>query len=314
MTFNAGEQAIGGLSVTPTVVPFAGLAPESTVIANNAANDITDSPLLTWTSSGDLVEFALRTTDNTNPWTDNLDFFGFAATGIAYPNADPAAEIGMPYDEDFGGTDNYVNSYFWFETKDGPVAEYDILIDTGIGAGRHPIDADRQVIYTFLSRGQMDEATDTIAGGTLDYFTHGSILDQSPDVGNLDNLAFFSGIENVDAVTGWGLGILIQPPSGSSVPTCESIAADRIPGDADGNGEVAFADFLALANNFGTDAGYEGGDFNCDGDVAFTDFLALANNFGATAAGAASSVPEPSSALFLGLGAMLLGLVRRRRS
>lgn len=85
-----------------------------------------------------------------------------------------------------------------------------------------------------------------------------------------------------------------------------------IPGDLDGNGEVAFADFLVLAENFGAaDAPYANGDIDCNGEIAFADFLILAENFGKTAGEAASSVPEPSSALMLLLG--VLCVVRRRR-
>ena len=52
-------------------------------------------------------------------------------------------------------------------------------------------------------------------------------------------------------------------------------------GDADGDGEVAFLDFLVLANNFGNaDAAFADGDFDCDGSVGFLDFLVLANHFG----------------------------------
>ena len=56
---------------------------------------------------------------------------------------------------------------------------------------------------------------------------------------------------------------------------------NTLPGDLDGDGTVAFEDFLALAANFGTDVDeYASGDVNCDGTVAFDDFLALAENFG----------------------------------
>lgn len=54
------------------------------------------------------------------------------------------------------------------------------------------------------------------------------------------------------------------------------------PGDADGNGVVEFADFLAMSANFGreTDAIFSDGDFNGDGTVDFDDFLELSGNFG----------------------------------
>ena len=103
-----------------------------------------------------------------------------------------------------------------------------------------------------------------------------------------------------------------QTSMGPVVPTCEDLKASRIPGDANGNNEVEFTDFLALANNFGGPGGYEEGNFDCLGNVEFVDFLTLANNFGSTGA-ATAAVPEPSSNCLLGLGGMLLLAARRRR-
>ena len=56
---------------------------------------------------------------------------------------------------------------------------------------------------------------------------------------------------------------------------------NRLAGDTDDDGEVAVADFLTLADNFGrTDAVWEDGDFDGDGAVGFSDFLILSHNFG----------------------------------
>ncbi len=49
----------------------------------------------------------------------------------------------------------------------------------------------------------------------------------------------------------------------------KKVDEDRLPGDADDDGEVAFSDYLRLSANFGsTDAVWENGDFNGDGKVS----------------------------------------------
>ncbi len=85
-------------------------------------------------------------------------------------------------------------------------------------------------------------------------------------------------------------------------------------GDANLDGSVDFADFVALADRFGGHGGWESGDFDANGLIDFTDFTLLAENFG-TVAGAttAASVPEPSGwllAVFLFV-TCLRGSVRR---
>lgn len=87
-------------------------------------------------------------------------------------------------------------------------------------------------------------------------------------------------------------------------------------GDANLDGDVAFLDFVTLANNFG-EAGSErsvwtGGDFDCNDVVGFSDFIILAQNFGQSSAGT-SAVPEPDSLLSWWLVAILFLLRRRGR-
>ena len=54
-----------------------------------------------------------------------------------------------------------------------------------------------------------------------------------------------------------------------------------LPGDADLDGDVDFADFLILSANFGnSDTGWQEGNFNPDDETSFTDFLLLSANFG----------------------------------
>jgi hypothetical protein len=86
-----------------------------------------------------------------------------------------------------------------------------------------------------------------------------------------------------------------------------------IQGDANGDGNVAFDDFLILSAGFGSAGNYTQGDFDLSGTVDFSDFLILSANFGQSP-NAAVAVPEPSSLLILSLGALAAGPIRKRRS
>jgi T5SS/PEP-CTERM-associated repeat protein len=100
-------------------------------------------------------------------------------------------------------------------------------------------------------------------------------------------------------------------------------------GDASLDGDVAFEDLVALAQNYNQNAGaklWSEGDFTYDGNVNFADLVALAQNYGTALSSAAipgapvefgrdlaaafASVPEPH--LFPAVPT-LLGLVKRRR-
>ena len=72
---------------------------------------------------------------------------------------------------------------------------------------------------------------------------------------------------------------------------------NTLPGDADLDGSVEFADFLSLSSSFGMEAGWAEGDFDGDQEVQFPDFLLLSQNFGQTAQ-AIATVPEGSGTLF----------------
>ena len=87
--------------------------------------------------------------------------------------------------------------------------------------------------------------------------------------------------------------------------------------DPNGDGSVAFADLLTLAQHYGqTNANFTEGDFDGDSAVTFSDLLILAQHYGQTLAAAPAdtsfaAVPEPAT---LGAFALTLGiLVRRRR-
>lgn len=84
-----------------------------------------------------------------------------------------------------------------------------------------------------------------------------------------------------------------------------------LPGDADFDGEVQFADFLLLSRNFGEAGDWWQGDFDGSGDVQFEDFLILSQNFGASNL-ATASVPEPTAGVLAFLAASLAMLFRPR--
>ena len=68
-----------------------------------------------------------------------------------------------------------------------------------------------------------------------------------------------------------------------SVPQMRSVILfeNRLTADADGDGQVGFADLLLLADNFGKDeVVWADGDFDGNGKVEFADFLMLASNYG----------------------------------
>ena len=363
LTFGAGPQPIGGALINSTVTTFEGL-PAGSISAFNPLgfDDEGNTAPLDWSVAGDLIEWTIRTADDSFLARDEIegadDFWGFSATGIQYPNAAADSQVVIPYDEELG---NNVNFYFWFETADGPITSgYEVRLPVGLGSGRHPLDPDREVLYPLYSNDQADEQTDTVAGGSLDFYSHGSVLDASPQIGNIlflaENTVSVEALDDPYQVTGIGFAVLVVPPElettgligdfdGDELLTAADIdllsaavgggditfdldadgavnEADRVVwtglagtlfGDADLNGTVEFADFLALSSAFGTAGGWADGDFDGSGDVQFADFLQLSANFGSTAA-AASSVPEPTSSWMLCLGLLgLLSAARQRR-
>jgi len=73
-----------------------------------------------------------------------------------------------------------------------------------------------------------------------------------------------------------------------------------LPGDANGNGTVDFADLLILARDYGMkNATWSDGDFNGDGTVGFDDLVILARNYGKTTTAAATNAAAATRATVL---------------
>lgn len=72
-------------------------------------------------------------------------------------------------------------------------------------------------------------------------------------------------------------------------------ALGAVPGDLNGDGSVAFEDFLALSSSFGQPIrNYAHGDIDISGRVDFADFLLLADNYGSVQP-PRLAVPEPTT-------------------
>ncbi len=148
----------------------------------------------------------------------------------------------------------------------------------------------------------------------------GDFTDASGIVGLPDGILDEHDVDVLSTAMRDGLNDLIYDLDRNGVVTADDFShlilneIGTLPGDADLDLSVDFADFLALSQNFGTEGGWAQGDFDQSGDVTFADFLALSQNFGMTGPGSnTQAVPEPNAASHL-LLLVLCGCLYRRRS
>jgi hypothetical protein len=101
--------------------------------------------------------------------------------------------------------------------------------------------------------------------------------------------------------------------TGTIVEGLVEYVTSAVPGDANLDGVVDAADYIALKEGFGTASGarYRDGDFDLDGDVDWDDLAILQGSFG-QGTGSIATVPEPAALSLLVLGS--LAFVRRRGS
>ena len=111
-------------------------------------------------------------------------------------------------------------------------------------------------------------------------------------------LDFWSPFDGVDVGGGkvvdvLSVGLRYRIDDVQRVPT-PAQRAGYLPGDADLDGEVTFADFLALSSHYGRRGTWGHGDFNGDFEVDFSDYLALSDGFGSVHS-LSVRIPEPDS-------------------
>jgi hypothetical protein len=93
------------------------------------------------------------------------------------------------------------------------------------------------------------------------------------------------------------------------------VSFSALPGDANLDGRVDVNDLTIVLSHFGRYGGWAIGDFNGDATVDMNDLTIVLTNFGRTYMPGMSAVPEPAGVVLLGIGAIgLLALARRRRA
>ncbi len=190
----------------------------------------------------------------------------------------------------------------------------DKLYAEGFASGTPPVDGFQFVTETMTITGGMGRFDR--ASGSFD--VQRGVFDIAPPFTNLPTFGSFNGTITLVALLGdCNADGVVDGADLACVGTIEDRDVvlgelNTLPGDLDGDGEVAFADFLDLSNNFGKDpASYPEGNIDLAEGVGFADFLILSDNFGQTTA--ASSVPEPTGFAMLSVMGLLGSLLRRPR-
>ena len=129
----------------------------------------------------------------------------------------------------------------------------------------------------------------------------------------IDNIALLAGLP-LDCDADGLVGVSDLDCANAAGITADLLAnLNLLPGDLDGMDGVAFADFLMLSGNFGTDKSkYTEGNIDGIGGVEFADFLLLSSNFGKPT-GAPATVPEPCGCVLFASGLLVASLRRRRQ-
>jgi len=205
--------------------------------------------------------------------------------------------------------------------------------DTTVSAGTLNLADDAQLMFVIGASGASNKITGT---GTLsldgdfnfDLAGAGTTLGNSwtiVDVGTLaetfeDTFSVTSTLGAFAADPGGDKWTKLIPSSSNAYELTEStgmlkVVVGLIPGDANKNGVVDAADYIAVKRYFGmtTGATWEMGNFDpdIDGNVDWDDLQILMAKFGTRSIGGAPPAPEPATLSLLAIGA--LAVIRRRR-
>jgi hypothetical protein len=118
----------------------------------------------------------------------------------------------------------------------------------------------------------------------------------------------------VDYVAGHPSGMIAEESETNNWADCYEVLTVALPGDADLNGTINGADLNAVLSNCNLSGmTWAQGDFNGDGTVNGTDLNTVLSNYNQRI-GVGAAVPEPSTVVLLGMGAVALaGYGWRRR-
>lgn len=218
-----------------------------------------------------------------------------------------------PYENTFDNPENF--DFIRVLTDDNGDGEFELLTefaaidDPGEEFFGHLASEDGTVLNAEFQMFSFDLPKTTSLDLRIDVFTDAGDerigIDDIRVVGEGNLPGDCSGDGTLDAMD---LDCAVQDTISSTLESLNLIA-----GDLNADGEVAFTDFLTLANNFGgVDAKYSQGDIDANGEVTFLDFLTLAGNFGKTPSDVAG-VPEPPGTLILTMGLLMTFASGRQR-
>jgi hypothetical protein len=160
-----------------------------------------------------------------------------------------------------------------------------------------------------------------VAGGTTtdgNYYNYagGAVWIPGPEL--VEQRVQYAHDQDLQHVIIWEVGQDLNPSNPNSLlrrayDKRESLIPVAIPGDYDGNGSVGVEDYNLWKSTYGASAGDMRADGNEDGTIDTGDYTFWRDRVAASGVGAATGVPEPVSAILLGMHGIVAVLIHRQR-